>query len=606
MQPFYELSQLTQRQRGGLDGAMTLGATTRGVQAEAVKVIEIKTVGAYQLAVLSARDAGSLDRWLKVHDYSLPEGKAGIIDEYIRKDWYFIAAKIKLDKPVASQEVSPASTKDTEAQAKAREAIRKQLSGGELHPLLISFDTPRCIYPLRISAVSGEPSEVSLYVLSAEALLDQFIFGKHLERLHQQKAERDGKAKEREKIGRRSMQNIRSMQLAAMMYGFAAPGDNARGRVRDWSLEDIEAIGKESWPDALPEPLDEYSYTTYSELPQCLRVTPEKIPQCARALPRLKTKSWYLTKQVCTFQPQEMRDLEFKPAIPLLAAALSDPAGDAAAAVLRRCGTNAIPVLLAACQSTNSLRQINASSGLQALQDPRLVELLLTLLKDDVPKVRFNAVMATAGNWDPRFIEPLMALFRDPHPRIRQQAAQWLCLHESTNRAPTYVALLRDPDLDIQACALKVVSQINPAAIPRADLLHLLGSPRLDTVTSALRLLQGDQFPGWTYQPPGVYPRFQPVAETNRLSSAEAAPLTMNRLTMARLMGLKILRQNADAQAVALTLPLLRDTNSIVRNRAFALLRTVSGQDIPQDEPAKWEQWWAANKATFVAPKPDR
>jgi len=67
-------------------------------------------------------------------------------------------------------------------------------------------------------------------------------------------------------------------------------------------------------------------------------------------------------------------------------------------------------------------------------------------------------------------------------------------------------------------------------------------------------------------------------------------------------MGLKILRQNADAQAVALSLPLLRDTNSLVRNRAFALLRMVSGQDIPQNDPAKWEQWWAANKAASSSP----
>ena len=72
---------------------------------------------------------------------------------------------------------------------------------------------------------------------------------------------------------------------------------------------------------------------------------------------------------------------------------------------------------------------------------------------------------------------------------------------------------------------------------------------------------------------------------------------------MARLMGLKILRQNADAEALALTLPLLRDTNSIVRNRAFALLQTVTGQDIPQTDPSTWEQWWAANKDAFVARK---
>ena len=91
---------------------------------------------------------------------------------------------------------------------------------------------------------------------------------------------------------------------------------------------------------------------------------------------------------------------------------------------------------------------------------------------------------------------------------------------------------------------------------------------------------------------------------TNRIASAEAAPLTTNRLTMARVMGLKILRLNADAKAIELTLPLLRDTNSIVRNRAFELLRTVSGQDIPQNDPAKWGQWWSANKDTFVARKP--
>jgi hypothetical protein len=69
---------------------------------------------------------------------------------------------------------------------------------------------------------------------------------------------------------------------------------------------------------------------------------------------------------------------------------------------------------------------------------------------------------------------------------------------------------------------------------------------------------------------------------------------------------MEVLSQNADAQAVALALPLLRDTNSIVRHRTFDLLQTVSGQDIPQDESAKWEQWWAAHKATFTAAKPAR
>jgi hypothetical protein len=142
--------------------------------------------------------------------------------------------------------------------------------------------------------------------------------------------------------------------------------------------------------------------------------------------------------------------------------------------------------------------------------------------------------------------------------------------------------------------------------VPRADLLRLLGSERVDTVNRALAMLYHRWPPDGSV--PSLYfaTRFRAPSVTNELSSAEAAPLTRNRLTMARLMGLKILRRNADAQAVALTLPLLRDPNSFVRDRAVDLLRTVSAQDIPQTDPAKWGQWWEANKATFVALKPDR
>ena len=603
MQPFYELSQLTQRQWGGFDRAETMSAGTKGVQEETVKVIEVKTVGAYEVAVLSAQDAGSLERWLKAHDYSIPEGKAGIINEYIRKGWYFIAAKIDLDQAVSFQRVSGAALKDADASARTRRSIQKQLSSGELHPLLISFDTPKCIYPLRISAMGGKPSEVSLYALSAEALLDKSILDKDVGKLRQRRVEWDRTAKERERMRRRSTQNTQSLRLAMMMYSVSPAPENGKRPARDWSLGDLEAIGRESSPDTPPEPLDQRSYATAYELPQCMQVTPEKVPQCAKDLPRLKGKTWFLTKQVSTFRPDEMHDLELQPAIPLLAATLPDPAGDAAATVLVSLGASARSVLIKACQSTNVMQRINAASVLQGVQDPRLIGPLLTLLKDEEPRVRYYAVMATAGNWDSRFVGPLIALFRDPHPEIRRQAAQWLCLHESTNRAPAYVTLLRDPDPDVQACALQVLSRNDRRAIPRADLLRLLGSSRFDVVSPALGLLQGGQSGGWTYQPPIMYPGFRAPRETNHLSSAEAAPLTTNRLTLARLMGLKILRQNADAQAVALSLPLLRDTNSLVRNRAFALLRTVSGQDIPQNDPAKWEQWWAANKAAFVAPK---
>src|ERR1017187_8348934 len=70
MEPFYELSQLTQRQGGGLLRGLTVPVASLGGREETVKVIEVKTVGAYEVAVLSARDAGSVARWLKAHDYA--------------------------------------------------------------------------------------------------------------------------------------------------------------------------------------------------------------------------------------------------------------------------------------------------------------------------------------------------------------------------------------------------------------------------------------------------------------------------------------------------------------------------------------------------------
>ena len=124
-------------------------------------------------------------------------------------------------------------------------------------------------------------------------------------------------------------------------------------------------------------------------------------------------------------------------------------------------------------------------------------------------------------------------------------------------------------------------------------------------VSQAVRLLQGP-WSDWPAEPPNA--ALQPTTrfQLNQLSSAEAAPLLTNQLTLARLVGLKILRRNANAETVTLALPLLRDTNHIVRHRAFTLLRAVSGQDIPSDDPAKWEEWWAANRRGFTAREPRR
>ena len=357
MEAFYELSQLTQRHFGTLYKAGTL--SSRGSHNESVKVIEIKTVGAYEVAVLSAQDSGSLARWLKANDYSIPEGKSAIVDEYIRRGWCFVAAKIQLNKGVSFKTVPGAGSMVSAASAGARKAIQSQLSSGELHPLLISFDTPKCVFPLRISAVGNKASEVSIYVLSAEPLLDRFIYDRALDKVRQHlvewRREREQMRPQRDKARETSLQNLRSLQIAHQMYSFAPRGANTG---RDWTLEDLVSLGKEGQPTRLREPLDDDSPAAVPGLLQCMQVGSEKIPQCAKVIPRLENKGWYLTKQVRTFRPEEMRDLEFEPAVPVVAQILPRPEGTAAARLLSQLGPSAVPILIAACKSSNSTERI--------------------------------------------------------------------------------------------------------------------------------------------------------------------------------------------------------------------------------------------------------
>lgn len=627
MEPFYELSELTQRRFGPHKGVATLGASSsRGGREEAVKVIEIKTVGAYEVAVLSAKDSGSLSGWLRAHDYSLPEDKSEIVDDYIRRGWYFVAAKIELNKGLGFKAVSSPAPKGADASASARKRIASQLSSGELHPLLISFDTPSAVFPLRISAVNGKSSEVSLYVLSAEPLLEKFIFGKACEKLNQRHAEWEKQKPQNAKARITSMQNLRSMALAMQLYTLNSTNRNpfGRSRTRHWSTEDLTALAKESQPPMPQESLDETFYAAPEEMLQQMRLPSDKILKSAKALPRLKARDWHLTKLVWTFAPDEMHDLEFEPAIPALARVLPEPSGIVAAELLTRLGDDALSLLVRACQSTNATERINAIRVLAQTRKPVPKETLLALLQDEAPQVRLHAARCADANWNAQFAEPLISLFRDPYFEIRQEAGGCLSRHDTTNRTSVYLALLDDPDPNVRIASLGVATWLNRFAVrqdvftralkllkdanedvqsaavsvllrnrqpvPKSDLLPLLNHSNADTVAFAANLLRG----GGRIRYVG-----ESVESSPPVTADDLAPLMTNRFGNVRLIGLRAMQDIADSTAVKLTLPLLRDTNSVIRSRAFATVQAITGKDISNDDPAKWESWWKANQATF-------
>ena len=61
-----------------------------------VKVIEIKTVGAYEIAVLSTKDAGALEKWLEANHFYFPTNTTDVMDAYVKQQWYFVAVKVNL------------------------------------------------------------------------------------------------------------------------------------------------------------------------------------------------------------------------------------------------------------------------------------------------------------------------------------------------------------------------------------------------------------------------------------------------------------------------------------------------------------------------------
>ncbi len=633
MEAFYELSQLTQRRFGATHGAAPMVMSGGRGPAEEVKVIEIKTVGAYEVAILSARDSGSLARWLQLHGYSIPEGQSGIVDDYVSKGWYFVAAKIQLGR--GDRFKLNTGFRSAGSDPKGR-AIQRKLASGELHPVLITFDTPTCVFPLRISAISGKPSEVSLYVVAAEPLLNRFMFEEACEKLDQRHVEWEREKPRREAARRNSMVNTRAMSLAFQLYAADPNRTEARaGYQRAWSREDVVAMSEEAQPVMPPKPLDERFFAMPEELLPCLRVEPHQIAKAARSLTRLKGRSWFVAKSVRTFAPKEMRDLEFQPAIPVLVDSLSRSMGRIAADVLASLGSNAIPALIAASRSTNSTVRINATSAFERLQDGRLVDQVLRLLKDGSPQVRLLAVRAAGNNWDKRLADPLVSLFHDPYREICGEATGCLAGHESRERTAVYLDLLkdsdpkvrlcalgillrvnrdavpteplielvRDPDPEIQAAALKSAWQLNRDVVPRADLLPLLGRPSMDVAALASRLIEGNG----RVQP--ALPEEQAAAREREqrkrwLTSSEATPLATNQLSMVRFMSLNILKRNADAKAIELILRLLRDPSPVVRSRAFAALQSVTGQNLSQTDATKWEEWWAKNRDTFRVARP--
>ena len=587
MDCFYELSRLTLPWFGRMGSASA--GMSRGMSEDAgVNVIKVETVGAYEVAVLSATNAVNLGEWLEAHHFAFPKEKQDVLDGYIKKQWYFVAAKIDpTQEGFVMQRSLPKKEPDRPT---ISPSIRKQLANGELHPLVISFPSERCVFPLAISAVNGKSSEISLYVLSSEPLANRVIFDKKFSAYSRERtdwikqaAER-GKAEEArekemnerldkttEETREQRLERIKRLEAAASKRGKPSrvldndPADPPPGRKAMRQLAERDArmrVATDSEDD----------FYGGRDLVQSMEVGPKNLPECSKEMPRLAGKSWWLSKQIEVFAQEEMRDLEFEPAVSLLAGKLDTAGGEGPAFCLSRLGGWAVPALLTASKSSNAVERRLAASAMSRMEDARLTAAVPGLLVDADARTRRDACLAAGMNWDASFAPRLLELLSDPSGEVRGAATGCLKEHRDASQIPVYRKIVEQDGLP----AASAINLLGRDDFSREQLVHLFSSTNLGVVSTAFAMLR-----------------------RQNLELNEIEPLLTNSLGLARMMGLRALTQIGDKAAVERIVAMLQDPNEVVRWGVRARLRLLSGQKLGPD-PAAYEKWWAENKNDFT------
>lgn len=107
--------------------------------------IEAKfSVGEYDILILSAKESGGLETWLRQNDYKIPDGARKLLRPYIRQKMKFFVAKVNLEKFEDS-------------------------GFTRLRPLQMTYQSPRFMLPIRLGMVNAQQAQdLIVYVLSPQ------------------------------------------------------------------------------------------------------------------------------------------------------------------------------------------------------------------------------------------------------------------------------------------------------------------------------------------------------------------------------------------------------------------------------------------------------
>ena len=122
-----------------------------GVRQEKSRGVTIEaqyTVGEYDILILSAKESGGLELWLRENGYRIPRGASQVLGSYIRQNMRFFVARVNLQE-----------------QAKTGYTY--------LRPLQVSYTSPKFMLPIRLGTVNADgPQELFVYALTRNGRIE--------------------------------------------------------------------------------------------------------------------------------------------------------------------------------------------------------------------------------------------------------------------------------------------------------------------------------------------------------------------------------------------------------------------------------------------------
>src|SRR5216110_227949 len=132
------MGMATARRDMAVDRANSLGVT-----------IEARyTVGEYDILILSARESGGLETWLRDNGYRLPAGASPILGSYLKQGMKFFVARVNLKE-------------------------QSRLGFTYLRPLQMAFESPKFMLPIRLGTLNADGhQDLFVYALTRKGRVE--------------------------------------------------------------------------------------------------------------------------------------------------------------------------------------------------------------------------------------------------------------------------------------------------------------------------------------------------------------------------------------------------------------------------------------------------